>query len=141
METLQQQEIRKQRAGRHRAGWRASMGVAAFAVAAALGLRLIATALGIDVQVGSGAARHGVGLVAVGLSSGVAAGFGVLALQLALRLFARGRRWWTMGAVVVLALSLLSPLQATTVAAWLVLSLLHLATAAVVILGLRRVSA
>lgn len=141
MRTLQQHDIRQQPAARGRVGWSATMGVAGLTVAVALGLRLLALALGIDIRVSAGGTGHGVGLVAVGLASGVSALCGALTLRLALRLFARGRRWWTIVAVLVLAVSLLNPLQATTVSAWLVLSLLHLVTAAVVVLGLRRASA
>lgn len=130
-----------QRPTRRTAPWPATFAVAATAVAAAVILRLIAYAVGLDVVVDTGTGDTTVSLAAVAASSAVGALCGVLVLQLALRFLSRGRTWWTIGATVVLLGSLASPLAATTAGAWATLTVLHLAVGAVVILGLRRASA
>jgi hypothetical protein len=78
-------------------------------------------------------------VVATALAASVA-GWGLLAVLE--RLTRRARTVWTIAAVVVLALSLIAPLSATTTpAARAVLVLLHLAVGAVLVPGLRRSAA
>lgn len=122
------------------ARWPAAFAVAGAAVLAAVALKLVADLLGIDLVVETGGDRSQVTLASVIAGSAVGSVTGVLLLQVALRCFARGRRWWTIGAGVGLLGSLASPLAATTAGAWTVLSLMHLAVGGVVIVGLRSIA-
>jgi hypothetical protein len=129
-----------ERTTRRTAPWPAALAVAATAVAAAVTLRLIAYAVGIDLVVETGGHRDQVTTGSVIAGSAIGAVSGVVVLQLALRYVAHGRRWWTIGATISLIGSLTSPTASTTASAWTVLSLMHLAVGAVVIVGLRRVA-
>ena len=122
------------------APWPGALAVAGCAVASAVLIRLIAYAVGIDLVVETGGQRDEVTMVPVVIGSAIGAVSGVLVLQLALRWFAHGMRWWTIGAGVSLFGSLTSPMASTTDSAWIMLSLMHLAVGAVVIVGLRRVA-
>jgi hypothetical protein len=125
---------------RSTAPWPAALVVAGTAVAAAVAIRLIAYAAGIDLVVKTGDQRDEVTMAAVVASSTIGAVIGILLFQLALRYFARGQTWWTIGAGVGLFGSMTSPMASTTASAWIMLSLMHLAVGAVVIVGLRRVA-
>ncbi len=88
-------------------------------------------------------ARQGQGTATVGLASVVvtavmASGLGIGLLRLLEARTANALRTWTIAASVVFAVSLLGPLGATTVAAGLALLSLHLAMAAVLVVGLRQ---
>ncbi len=121
--------------------WAAALAVPCLAALADVLLWTAARAAGADLEVATGGSTHEVGVGAVVAGALVSGLAGVLLLRLALRVTARGRRWWTIGALAVLALSLLSPLaQAETATTAMVLVGLHLLTGAVVVTGLRRVT-
>jgi hypothetical protein len=111
--------------------------VVAGASAAALAIWAVADPLaGVDLTVRlSGAEQHvGAGaVVAASLVAGLAAWASLALLE---RLAERARRIWTVIAVVVLALSLTGPLGAVGAASTVALACMHLAVAAVLILGL-----
>jgi hypothetical protein len=117
--------------------------VAAAAVAAALGVWLVAVPLlGVDLQVQpNGGPAQAVGAGQVVAASLTAALLGWAVLALLERRTARALTVWTLGAVAVLLLSLAAPLTAArTASAGIVLVTLHLTVAAVLIVGLRRTS-
>ncbi len=111
------------------------------AVAAAVAVWLVARVAGADLTVeqGSGGGAAHVGLVMVAVMSALAglAGWGLLAVLE--RSTSRARALWTYVALGVLVLSLVGPLGAgTTAGTKLALVGAHLATAAVLVAGLRR---
>ncbi len=111
------------------------------AVAAAVAVWLVARLAGADLTVeqGSGGGAAHVGLVMVAAMSAVAglAGWGLLAVLE--RSTPRARTLWTYAALGVLVISLVGPLGAgTTAGTKLALMGAHLATAAVLVAGLRR---
>ena len=93
--------------------------------------------LGIDLRTGHGAHPTPVGLFATVLVSVLAAAAG-LALRRLLRNRRNPDRAWTVVALVVLAVSLLGPLGATTAGAGVALAGLHLAVGSTIILAVRR---
>ena len=124
-----------------RAGERALVVVGA--VAAPLGVWLVAVPLlGVDLQVRpNGGAAQTVGAGAVAAAGLTAALLGRALLALLERRTTRARTVWTAVAVTVLLLSLAGPVTgARTASAAAVLLALHLAVAAVLIVGLRRTS-
>jgi hypothetical protein len=93
--------------------------------------------LGIDLRTGHGAHPTSIGLAASIVVSILAAAAG-LAVRRLLRQRSNPDRTWTTIALVVLAVSLLGPLGATTAAAGVALAGLHLAVGATIILAVRR---
>ncbi|MDP9398090.1 MAG: DUF6069 family protein [Actinomycetota bacterium] len=113
------------------------------ATAAALGIWVLAEALGVDlaVQLRPGSVEA-VGPAAVLLSSLVAALAGWAALAVLERLVAWARTAWTVLALLVLAASMVGPLAGgTSTAAKAALAGMHLAVAAVLVPALGRSSA
>jgi hypothetical protein len=120
---------------------RAAAVVVATAVAAEVVFLAVHQAGGVDLAVRNGGTVTHVGaaaVVAVSLLVALAA-WGLLALLQ--RMSGRGRRIWTIVATVIFVVSLLGPLGGETASATLGLAALHLTVAAVVIPGLRWVSA
>jgi Family of unknown function (DUF6069) len=120
---------------------RAAAVVVATAVAAEVVFLAVHQAGGVDLAVRNGSTVTHVGaaaVVAVSLLVALAA-WGLLALLQ--RMSGRGRRIWTIVATVIFVVSLLGPLGGETASATLGLAALHLTVAAVVIPGLRWVSA
>jgi hypothetical protein len=120
---------------------RAAAVVVATAVAAEVVFLAVHQAGGVDLAVRNGSTVTHVGaaaVVAVSLLVALAA-WGLLALLQ--RMSGRGRRIWTIVATVIFVVSLLGPLGGETASATLGLVALHLTVAAVVIPGLRWMSA
>jgi hypothetical protein len=91
---------------------------------------------GVDLTVGSGSSAQQIGpgaVVVVGLLAGVAAA--VLSVLVG-RSASKPRLFWTIAAVVVLALSLIGPLGAATFGAGLALVVMHLVVGGTLILGI-----
>jgi hypothetical protein len=111
--------------------------VVAGASVAALAVWAVADPLaGIDLTVRLSGAEQHVGAGAV-VAASLVAGFAAWAsLALLERLTRRGRRIWTVLAVVVLALSLSGPLGAVGAASLVALACMHLTVGAVLIPGL-----
>ena len=84
-------------------------------------------------------AVHEVGVGSVTVTAMVVSGAGVLLVRLLQSWLPHGLRWWTVVACAVWALSMLGPLGATTAAAGLGLTALHVAVGAIVVFGVRRV--
>jgi hypothetical protein len=103
----------------------------------ALGWLLADPVLGIDLRTGHGAHPTSIGLAASIVVSVLAAVAG-LAVRRLLRQRGNPDRTWTTIALVVLAVSLLGPVGATTAAAGVALAGLHLAVGCTIILAVRR---
>lgn len=117
---------------------RAAGGTTAAAVAVAVAIWMLAGIAGLDLIVSTGDSERKVTVIEVVAGSGISAVCGALLLHGMLGRLARARRWWTMVAMVCLIGSLANPLQASAWQAWAILTVMHLTTGAIVILGLRR---
>jgi hypothetical protein len=93
---------------------------------------------GIDLAVRSGSGTQHVNVVSAIVVAMVAAFVGGMALRVLARRTDAALKVWTIVAYACLAVSLVGPLGATTLAAGLVLVGLHLMVGGVVICGLRR---
>ena len=91
---------------------------------------------GLSVRLGSGVREVGVLAVSLATVGAALAGWGLLAALE--RCTSRARPVWTTVAVIVLLLSLLGPLGGVTTAARVSLAAMHVAVAAVLIIGLAR---
>lgn len=117
-------------------------GVVLLAVGLAMVAWTVLTQLaGIALTVRSGSGTMGVNLVSVVVTVVVVGFAGASLLRLLERRTAWGLRNWTRVAVVSLAVSLVGPLGASTLAAGLALTALHLVVGGTVIGGLRRTHA
>lgn len=126
-------------AQRTRVGWRRIMGTAAVAAAAATAVWLLWTqAGGVDLEVRSGGGTQQIGIGSVLVSSLLIALAGGALLRWWEGRSERGTRRWTMLAVGIAVVSLITPTSALTVAAGLGLASLHVVVAVLVIVGLRR---
>jgi len=112
--------------------------VSAAACAAVVVWCLLHPVLGVDLAVWSGSSETTVGVADVVLAALLVgcAGWGALGL-IERRRPCRARRPWTWLAITVLAVSLVGPLGATSMAAGLGLLTLHLAVGLIMIMGLR----
>lgn len=117
---------------------RPMIGILATVVAALAGWAVLVELGGVTLQVDTGAgAATVVGAPAVAGASAVAALLGWATLALFERTVRTPRRWWTALAVTIAVISLVGPFEyATTAAAAGVLVLLHLLTAAVLVVSL-----
>jgi hypothetical protein len=115
--------------------------VAFVAMLAASVIWTCATIGGMHLEVHSGSGTSEVSLVAVVVTAMLATILAASLLRLLQRRTARGLKVWTITAVVVWALSFLGPLSATTPGTGAVLASMHLVVGAVIVLGLRRLSA
>lgn len=119
--------------------WGRVVTVAATAASAAAAVWLLWTQVGgVDLEVRSGAGTQQIGLGSVIVSSMVIAMVGGALLRWWQGRSERGTRRWTMLAVGIAVLSLITPTSALTVGAGLGLVSLHVVVAVVVIVGLRR---
>ncbi|OIJ27966.1 hypothetical protein UG56_004485 [Nocardioides luteus] len=126
-------------AQRTRVGWPRIAGVAAVAAVAATAVWLLWTAAGgVDLAVKSGADAQEIGIGSVIISSLLIGLAGGALLRWWEGRSERGTRRWTMLAVGIAVVSLITPTSALTVAAGLGLASLHVVVAVVVIAGLRR---
>jgi Family of unknown function (DUF6069) len=131
--------VTNETAQRTRVGWARIGGVAATAAVAATAVWLLWTqAGGVELEVKSGAGSQQIGVGSVILSSLLIALAGGALLRWWEGRSERGTRRWTMLAVGIAVLSLITPTSALTVAAGLALVSLHVVVAVVVIAGLRR---
>ena len=131
--------VTNETAQRTRVGWARIGGVAATAAVAATAVWLLWTqAGGVELEVKSGAGSQQIGVGSVILSSLLIALAGGALLRWWGGRSERGTRRWTMLAVGIAVLSLITPTSALTVAAGLALVSLHVVVAVVVIAGLRR---
>lgn len=129
----------KETAQRSQVSWGRIVTVAAIAAAAAAVVWLLWTQVGgVDLEAKSGASTQQIGIGSVIVSSLVVATVGGALLWWWQRRSERGTRWWTMLAVGIAVISLITPTSALTVAAGLGLLSLHVVVAIVVIVGLRR---
>lgn len=124
---------------RTRVGWQRIGAVAATAAVAAAVVWLLWTRVGgVDLEVKSGAGSQQIGVGSVIVSGLVIALAGGALLRWWQGRSERGTRRWTMLAVGIAVVSLITPTSALTVAAGLGLASLHVVVAVVVIAGLRR---
>ncbi|NGN93143.1 hypothetical protein G5C66_10395 [Nocardioides sp. KC13] len=124
---------------RTRVGWPRIVGTAsAAAVAATVVWLLWSAAGGVDLEVKSGEGAQRIGIGAVIISSLVIGLAGGALLRWWQGRSERGTRRWTVLAVGIAVVSLITPTSALTVAAGLGLVSLHGVVAVVVITGLRR---
>ncbi|MFE6645754.1 DUF6069 family protein [Nocardioides sp. NPDC057772] len=125
---------------RTRVGWPRIAGTAAAAAVTATVVWLLWTAVGgVDLEVKSGGAgAQQIGIGSVVISSLLIALAGGALLRWWQGRSERGTRRWTILAVGIAVLSLITPTSALTVAAGLGLVSLHVVVAVVVIAGLRR---
>lgn len=124
---------------RTRVGWLRIGGVAAAAAVVATAVWLLWTqAGGVELEVKSGAGSQQIGVGSVIVSSLLIALVGGALLRWWEGCSERGTRRWTMLAVGIAVLSLITPTSALTLAAGLGLASLHVVVAVVVIAGLRR---
>lgn len=124
---------------RTRVGWPRIAGTAAAAAVAAAAVWLLWTAAGgVELEVKSGAGSQQIGIGPVIVSSLLIALAGGALLRWWQGRSERGTRRWTMLAVGIAVISLITPTSALTVAAGLGLASLHVVVAVVVIVGLRR---
>ncbi|WP_328532191.1 DUF6069 family protein [Nocardioides sp. NBC_00368] len=124
---------------RTRIGWPRIVGTAAVAAVAATVVWLLWTAAGgVDLEVKSGSGAQQIGIGSVILSSLLIGLAGGALLRWWEGRSERGTRRWTMLAVAIALVSLITPTSALTVAAGLGLVSLHVVVAVVVIAGLRR---
>ena len=124
---------------RTRVGWPRIAAVAAAAAAAAAVTWVLWTQLGgVDLEAKTGSAPQQIGIGAVIVSSLVIALAGGALLRWWQGRSERGTRRWTILAVAIAVVSLITPTSALTVAAGLGLASLHVVVAVVVIAGLRR---
>ena len=131
--------VTNETAQRTRVRWARIGGVAATAAVAATAVWLLWTqAGGVELEVKSGAGSQQIGVGSVILSSLLIALAGGALLRWWEGRSERGTRRWTMLAVGIAVLSLITPTSALTVAAGLALVSLHVVVAVVVIAGLRR---
>ncbi|MER6971054.1 DUF6069 family protein [Nocardioides sp. NPDC000445] len=131
--------VTNETARRTRVGWPRIGGVAATAAVAATVVWLLWTqAGGVDLEVKSGGGSQQIGIGSVIVSSLIIALAGGALLRWWEGRSERGTRRWTMLAVGIAVLSLITPTSALTVAAGLGLASLHVVVAVVVIAGLRR---
>ncbi len=107
------------------------------AAVAAAGWLVASPLLGIDLQTGSSAHPTAITFPAAVVVSVLAAAAG-LALRRLLRTRSNPNRTWTAVAAVVLAVSLLGPLGATSTAAVVALAALHLTVGLTIIYAVRR---
>lgn len=122
-----------------RVGWPRIGGVAATAAVAATAVWLLWTqAGGVELEVKSGAGSQQIGIGSVIVSSLLIALAGGALLRWWQGRSERGTTQWTMLAVGIAVVSLITPTSALTVAAGLGLASLHVVVAVVVIAGLRR---
>lgn len=122
-----------------RVGWPRIAGTAATAAVAATAVWLLWTAAGgVELEVKSGNGSQQIGIGSVIVSSLLIALAGGALLRWWQGRSERGTRRWTMLAVGIAVLSLITPTSALTVAAGLGLTSLHVVVAVVVIAGLRR---
>lgn len=91
---------------------------------------------GVDLAARSGGEMVHVGAGSVAMAAAVVSVAGVVLMH-ALRRLQRGLRWWTVVACSVWLLSMLGTAGATSTAAWLGLTSLHVLVGAVVVLGVR----
>lgn len=115
---------------------RRALAVAAAAVAGLAGWVLADPVAGIELAVDSGGEVRQIGWAAAATAGGSAALGAWAVLALLERWTARARRWFTVVALLVLALSLTGPLAATGASVAAVLVALHLGVAAIIILVL-----
>lgn len=119
--------------------WAQFGAVAVTAAVAATVVWLLWTQVGdVELEVKSGAGTQQVGLVSVIVSSMVVTLVGGVLLRWWERRSEQGRRRWTILAVGVAVISMITPTSALTLAAGLGLASLHVVVAVVVIAGLRR---
>ncbi|MFD4324580.1 DUF6069 family protein [Nocardioides sp. NPDC058538] len=131
--------VTNETAQRTRVGWPRIGGVAAAAAVAATAVWLLWTqAGGVELEVKSGAGSQQIGIGSVIVSSLLIALAGGALLRWWEGRSERGTRRWTMLAVAIAVLSLITPTSALTLAAGLGLASLHVVVAVVVIAGLRR---
>jgi uncharacterized membrane protein len=131
--------VTNETAQRTRVGWRRIGAVAAVAAAAATATGLLcARAGGVDLEVKSGTGSQQIGVASVIVSSLLIALAGGALLRWWEGRSERGARRWTMLAVGIAVISLVTPTSALTLAAGLGLASLHVVVAIVVIAGLRR---
>jgi len=124
---------------RTRVGWPRIVGVAAASAVVATVVWLLWTqAGGVDLEVKSGAGSQQIGIGSVIVSSLLIALAGGALLRWWEGRSERGTRWWTMLAVGIAVVSLITPTSALTLAAGLGLASLHVVVAIVVVEGLRR---
>jgi hypothetical protein len=124
---------------RTRVGWPRIAGTAAIAAVAATAVWLLWTAAGgVELEVKSGTGSQQIGIGSVIVSSLLIALAGGALLRWWQGRSERGTRRWTMLAVGIAVLSLITPTSALTVAAGLGLTSLHVVVAVVVVAGLRR---
>ncbi|SDK94681.1 hypothetical protein SAMN05428985_107136 [Nocardioides sp. YR527] len=131
--------VTNETAQRTRVGWARIGGVAATAAVAATAVWLLWTqAGGVELEVKSGAGSQQIGVGSVIVSSLIIALAGGALLRWWEGRSERGTRRWTMLAVGIAVVSLITPTSALTLAAGLGLASLHVVVAVVVIAGLRR---
>ena len=131
--------VTNETAQRTRVGWPRIAGTAAIAAVAATAVWLLWTqAGGVELVVKSGAGSQQIGVGSVIVSSLLIALAGGALLRWWEGRSERGTRRWTMLAVGIAVVSLITPTSALTVAAGLGLASLHVVVAVVVIVGLRR---
>ncbi|MER7557392.1 DUF6069 family protein [Nocardioides sp. NPDC126508] len=124
---------------RARVGWPRIGGVVAGAAVAATAVWLLWTqAGGVDLEVRSGGGSQQIGIGSVIVSSLIVALAGGVLLRWWEGRSERGTRRWTILAVGIAVVSLITPTSALTVATGLGLASLHVVVAVVVIAGLRR---
>lgn len=117
---------------------RRALTVAATAAAALLVWLIAVPVAGVELIARSGGGTQEVGGAQVAMVTVIVGLAGWALLEVLERRVANPARRWTAIALIVLALSLAGPLGTSTVGAALTLVALHLVTAAVLIVGLRR---
>lgn len=131
--------VTNETAQRSQVSWGRIVTVAVAAAAAATAVWLLWTQVGgVDLEVKSGAGTQQIGIGSVIVSGMVIALVGGTLLRWWQGRSDRGTRRWTMLAVGIAVISLITPTSALTVAAGLGLVSLHVVVAVVVIVGLRR---
>ncbi|GGR50672.1 peptidoglycan/LPS O-acetylase OafA/YrhL [Nocardioides luteus] len=122
-----------------RVGWPRIVGVAAASAMAATAVWLLWDAVGgVEMAVRSGTGSQQIGIGSVIVSSLVIAMLGGALLRWWQSRSERATRRWTLLAVGIAVVSLITPTSALSLAAGLALVSLHLVVAVVVIAGLRR---
>ncbi|GGU45898.1 DUF6069 family protein [Nocardioides albus] len=131
--------VTNETARRSQVRWGRVVTVAAIAAGTATVVWLLWTQVGgVDLEVKSGASTQQITIGSVIVSSLVIAMIGGVLLRWWQGRSERATRRWTMLAVGIAVLSLITPTSALTVAAGLGLVSLHVVVAVVVIVGLRR---
>lgn len=119
--------------------WREVRPVALTAGVLAAGVWVLATqVVGLDLVVGTAAQQQHVGLASVVVTAMMCTYVGAGLLRVLQRRRACAERVWTVVAATVLVVSLAGPFQAQSLAVGLALAMLHVAVAAVAVVGLRR---